>query len=169
MRKGFSKLDDDVSSNSSEQSILKMPRVKVHVYDENEETTCIEVAELLTASKLKQWVVAPILSLLSLLVWPVFLYWYKTMQRDWLYRPATSIDSATHLYIEGRDGNKEIVRVKNFTERSNSLINRAQEGDPDVKGLSIFFTYRFINFEWNEDSFVPIKFRVEGLAYDQLR
>ena len=56
-----------------------MPRVKVQVYDENEETTCIEFAELLTASKLKQWIVAPLFSLLSLFVWPVFLYWSKPM------------------------------------------------------------------------------------------
>ena len=102
MRKGFDKLDD----GNQEQFNHEMPRVNVQVYDENEDTTCIEIAELLTASKLKQWVIAPLLSLLSILVFPVFLYWYKTMQRDWLYHPATTIDTATHLYIEGRDGNK---------------------------------------------------------------
>ena len=100
--------------------------MRVQVYDENEDTTCIEVAELLTASKLKQWVLAPIFSLLTLLVWPILLYWKIPMQRDWLYRPATAIDTATHLYIEGRDGNKEIVQVKNFVELSNRLIKKAK-------------------------------------------
>jgi len=78
------------------------PHVKVATYDENEETTCVDVAILLTSNWAKQWLLVPLLSLLSLLVFPVFLYWKIPFQRDWLYSRATSVDTATHIYIEGR-------------------------------------------------------------------
>ena len=97
----------------------------MQVYDEKEETTCIEYAELLTASKLMMWVTLPILSLLTLFVWPIILYWSKPKQRDWLYRPAKAIDTATHLYVEGADGNKAIVLLHNFEKKSNALMTRA--------------------------------------------
>ena len=46
------------------------------------------------------------------------------------------------------DGNKEIVRVHDYSAVSNRLLIDAKRGDPNAEGLSIFFTYRFINFEW---------------------
>ena len=69
------------------------------------------------------------------------------------------------------DGNKEIVKLRNYTERSDQLIGEARRGDNKVTGLSNFFTYRFINFEWkpSQNSFVPIKFDCTGLLYDELR
>ena len=91
----------------------------VEAYNSNEEQTCINVAILLTESKLKQWVVMPLLSLVTLFVWPILVYWKIPMQRDWLYSQATSVQTASHLYIEGKDGNKEILRVYNLAERSN--------------------------------------------------
>jgi len=77
----------------------------VNTYDANEETTCIETAILLKRNKFKQWFVVPVLSLISLLTFPVLLYWKKPLQRDWLYSRATSIERATHIYIEGRGNN----------------------------------------------------------------
>ena len=39
-----------------------------------------------------------------------------------------------------------------------------------MEGLSIFFTYRFINFEWKDPGFFkPIRFQVDGLSYNKLR
>ena len=125
-----------------------LPHVKVQVFDENEETTCIDKATLLTADKLKQWLLVPLISLVTLFVWPIFLYWKIPMQRDWLYKPAVSVETATHIYIEGRDGNLQIVNVHDYSERSNRLIQRAKQGDMHAEGLSIFFTYRFIMFEF---------------------
>ena len=46
-------------------------------------------------------VVVPLISILSLLVFPVFLYWKIPMQRRWLYTEATDVEAATHIYIEG--------------------------------------------------------------------
>lgn len=81
---------------------VELPDVRVAPYDEKEETTCVDSATLLTESAVKQWLLVPLISLLSLLVFPVFLYWKKPMQRDWLYVRATSLQTATHIYIEGR-------------------------------------------------------------------
>ena len=110
-RQGFDKLKD----TDGTCTVPKLPQVHVQVYDEKEETTCIEFAELLRASKLKKWLLLPLFSVLSLFVWPVILYWSKPKQREWLYRPAMSVENATHLYVEGRDGNKEIVPVYDCT------------------------------------------------------
>ena len=101
--KGFNKL---ISSNEADDrdnaSNVEFPFVSCQTYDENEETTCIDVAILLTKDPIKRWLVAPLLSLITLFVWPIFLYWKIPMQRDWLYNRAVSVDRATHLYIEGR-------------------------------------------------------------------
>ena len=89
-------------------SFIEFPRVKVNTYDVNEETTCIDTAILLKRNKFKQFFVVPVFSLMSLLAFPVILYWKKTVQRDWLYSRATSFDTATHIYIEGRGKSKFI-------------------------------------------------------------
>lgn len=74
----------------------------------------------------------PLISLFTLFIWPVFLYWSKPMQRDWLYKRATDIRTATHIYIRGRDENQEIVNILDYRERSNELIKEAQHADPGV-------------------------------------
>ena len=68
------------------------------------------------------------------------------------------------------DGNQVIVELKDFRAQSSSLLADAQSVDPSATGLSIFFTYRFINFEWKpaSNAFQPIKFDC-ALPYDTLR
>jgi len=95
----YEKLDDQDGKASV---VLVLPQVKVATYDENEETTCVDSAVLLTESCAKQWLLAPLLSLLTIFVFPVLLYWSKPMQRDWIYSRALSVARATHIYIEGR-------------------------------------------------------------------
>ena len=57
------------------RAVPTMPDVRVAIYDEGEETTCIDLATLLTANGAKRWLLTPFLSLVSLFVFPVFLYW----------------------------------------------------------------------------------------------
>ena len=105
---------------AKETQVYILPSVKVETYDDNEETTCVDSAILLQENILKQWLVAPILSIVTLFVWPIFLYWKIPMQRDWLYtwiREGGTVEQATHVYIEGRDGNQQIVKIKNQTAR----------------------------------------------------
>jgi len=66
-------------------------RVKVVNFSEKEESTCINEAFLLCRSNFKRWLVLPLLSLLTLFIFPVLLYWRKNLQRDWLYSKATSV------------------------------------------------------------------------------
>ena len=77
----------------------ELPFVFVENYNEKEETTCIDHAILLKYSCLKSWLLVPLLSVLSLFAFPVFLYWKVVLQRDWLYTRATSVQGATHIYI----------------------------------------------------------------------
>ena len=74
------------------------------------------------------------------------------------------------------DGNKEIVRAKNLFEQSRELVEQARQVEPNERPIGTFFTYRFINFQWeplsesgSEGHFVPIRFRCEGMQYDELR
>jgi len=158
------------TARREEKAPVQFPYVNVQAYDEDEDTTYIEVAILLTSSGVKSWLLVPILSILTIFIFPIFLYWKQEMRRDWLYKRASSIESATHMYIEGRDGNKEIVEVSDFSTQSNGLLAEAQRADPTVEGLSTFFTYRFINFEWrpHQTRFEAVRFVCE-LPYDELR
>ena len=56
---------------------LKLPYVHVENYNEKEETTCIEVAILIKTNCVKRWIIVPIISILSIFVLPIFLYWKK--------------------------------------------------------------------------------------------
>ena len=60
--------------------------------------------------------------------------------------------------------------MRDFSAESEQLLQTARAGDATLTGLSIFFTYRFINFEWKQDrnEFVPIKFDC-ALPYNELR
>ena len=92
-------MGEDLSSplivnNPSQAHKIVFPRVNVVTYDENEDTTCVDEAILLESNAFKQWFIVPLFSILTLFVWPVFLYWRKPMQRDWLYSLATDIQTA---------------------------------------------------------------------------
>lgn len=76
--------------------------IEVINYNENEEATCIEIALLLNKDYFSRLIVVPLLSLLTVFVFPLKLYWSKRMQMDWLYKRALSLDSAKYLMIVGR-------------------------------------------------------------------
>ena len=114
---------------TNENEVFNLPRVRVKVYDEKEDTTCIEVAVLLKGSKCKKWCITPLVSLLTIGIYPLVLYWNINLQRRMLYEPAFSEQSATHIYVQSRDGNQEIVQVKDYSELSNDLKQMANEVD----------------------------------------
>ena len=62
------------------------------------------------------------------------------------------------------------MRVRDLTRQSDQFLSQAQRVDKDEFGLSIFFTYRFINFEWKpeKNAFQPIRFDC-ALTYEELR
>ena len=57
----------------------QLPYVHVENYNEKEESTCVEVAILIKSNCVKKWILVPIISILSVFVFPVFLYWKKAL------------------------------------------------------------------------------------------
>ena len=79
-----------------------MPYVHVINYDDHEAATCIETALLLRSDKLKRWLLVPLLSILTIFVLPLVLYWRAGLRKKWLYSRAMAIEQATHVYIRGQ-------------------------------------------------------------------
>ena len=80
----------------------KLPYVLVEPYDPKEETTYVEEAILLNSSCVKQWLLTPLLSIVTVFIWPLVLYWKVGVRRDYLYSRATSVATATHCFIQGK-------------------------------------------------------------------
>jgi len=76
--------------------------VKVKNFNESESATCIEIAILLKSSGFKTYIVVPFLSLLTVFVFPIVLYWSKRLQGSFFYSRADSLQNATHIYIVGQ-------------------------------------------------------------------
>ena len=89
----------------------ELPFVHVQNYNEKEETTCVDTAILVKEDCLKRWIIVPLLSLLSLFAFPVVLYWKPAMRKDWLYKRPTSVQDATHIYIQGRGKSNSSVNT----------------------------------------------------------
>ena len=89
-------------SDNSEKRDVRMPFVYVENFNDKEETTCITSSMLLKNSFFKKWILVPLFSIFSILVFPLYLYWKPRLRRDWLYSPAQSVRTATHIYIEGQ-------------------------------------------------------------------
>ena len=90
--------------------------VKVKDFNENEPATCVELALLLETSWLKRLLVVPLLSILTLLIFPLKLYWSPRWRANWFYRRATGMHNATNVFIVGRG--KKFFMAVNFKFRS---------------------------------------------------
>ena len=95
-----------------------MPHVHVEDFNPKEETTCVVDAIILKVDCLKRFLLVPLLSILTILIFPICLYWYCDWRKKYLYSEAGSLKEATHIYIVGKDGNKEIVPIKDYTQQS---------------------------------------------------
>ena len=90
-------------------------------------TTCIESLTILRFEPIKAYVVFPLLSIISLLSYPVFVYWYPNQKKKAFFNEVVSLDQATHIFVKGRgksvlvliilfiDGNEEIVEIEKCT------------------------------------------------------
>lgn len=64
---------------------------------------------MLKFSPIKSFLLLPILSLLTLFVLPIWIYWSSELKAKFMYSRVANLLSATHLLVEGKDGNIEIV------------------------------------------------------------
>jgi hypothetical protein len=78
------------------------PLVEVVNYNERDEAIIIEVAVLMRANWAKRLLLVPLLSILTLLIFPIFLYWSAYIRSQWFYSTAHTLEEATHVLIVGR-------------------------------------------------------------------
>jgi hypothetical protein len=107
-------------------------------YDEKEEATCINELTFLKFRPLMSYLVVPILSVLSAFILAICLYWRTNLRKKLLYKEVLDVNDATHILVQGREGNIEII--------------------PIGKEKHVVFTYRFIKFEYIELVFRPVIF-----------
>ena len=76
----------------------------------------IDSLTMMRFNSLKAYFFLPVLSLVSLFILPVWLYWSVPLQASMMYSKVDSLQQATHFLVQGRDGNIEIVQIKDHTE-----------------------------------------------------
>ena len=89
-------------NHTAKKRDVRLPYVYVENFNDKEETTCIDSSMLIKTSCFKRWILVPLFSIFSVLIFPVYLYWKPRLRRDWLYSRTNSIRTATHIYIEGQ-------------------------------------------------------------------
>ena len=109
-------------ASKEEREFLRPNQVDFVNFNEKEEATCITSLSLLQFSCAKAYLLVPILSLLTVFVLPVMLYWKAHLRAKYLYWSVTSEGVATHLLVCGRDGNVEIVPLQNMNSRVSHLL-----------------------------------------------
>ena len=82
-------------------------------FDENEEATCLKSITLLEFCPCFAYLVVPLLSVLSLLILPLFTFWMPSLRARLMYRKVTRVELATHVLVEGLDGNLDICHLFN--------------------------------------------------------
>ena len=116
-------------------------------FDEKEEATCIKTLTYLEFQPNRAYLLFPILSVLSLFVLPILTYWKTDLRKYWFYKQVSKREEATHICIEGIQGNSEIQPMV--------AMEKGQPVDS--------FSYRFIKFKFNpiENKFKPIMYDIK--------
>jgi len=135
-------VDDDTLANTPDQTfkekngiqslVLDQSEAMFTNYDEKEESTCIKQLIYLKFRPLMLYAVLPILSLLTLFILPLIIYWKKNWQLELFYKKASK-DEATHMLVIGQT--TEIKKIHSYG-----------------------FEYRFIKYEFIQNKFVPVLF-----------
>lgn len=85
-------------------------------FNEKEESTVINSLTMLRHSPLKTYLCTPLLSVLTLMVHAIRLYWSAQLRAYYLYDKVRSLDRADHILVTGKDGNIEIVSIQDMTD-----------------------------------------------------
>ena len=94
--------------SSEEETLLKQQpnvpagQLQVKQFNEKEEATVIESLTMLSFSWAKAYLLFPLLSLLSLFIYPICVYWYPSLRAGAFYTHQRNFDRATHLYVVGK-------------------------------------------------------------------
>jgi hypothetical protein len=77
----------------------------------------MKTVTMLQFSYFKTFVILPILSLLTVFVLPIRMYWFSLLRARYMYTRVTSLQECTDLLVHGRDGNVEVVTLQNLTNK----------------------------------------------------
>jgi len=90
-------------------------------YNEDEEATSMESVTMLQFSWFKSFVVVPILSLLTIGIFAICLYWKISLRAKWRYNRVQTISETGYCLVQGRDGTCEIKTITDFTSEVSFL------------------------------------------------
>jgi len=65
----------------------------------------------------------------------MYIYWFTSAKKYWFFKEVSKIDQASFVYIEGKPGNKEIIRIKDKTKVLNKLLSKNL--NDDLKHLAV--------------------------------
>ena len=82
----------------------------------------IDSIQMLRFDYLKSYLLLPFLSLITVFVLPLRMYWNTKLVARYMYSRADTLSEATHLLIRGKEGNLEITELKNYTSLVNELM-----------------------------------------------
>jgi hypothetical protein len=86
-------------------------------YDEDEETTCISKLTYLQFSATSAYVICPLLSVCTGLIFALCLKWYQSLRIRMFYNPVDSLCEATHVLVEGKlEDVRDIVELYSTQE-----------------------------------------------------
>jgi hypothetical protein len=77
----------------------------------------MKTVTMLQFSYFKTFVILPILSLLTVFILPIRMYWFSHLRARYMYSRVKSLQECTDLLVHGRDGNIEVVTLQNLTDK----------------------------------------------------
>ena len=79
-----------------------------------DDVTSMESVTMISFNATKSYLLLPILSILTIFLLPLNLYWNPKNHAKWCYSEVNSIVDATHLLVLGKSGYYEIIEIKNL-------------------------------------------------------
>jgi len=114
-------LTDDKSSADTPRKELLKSRQKVEERDpshpawvnfnEEEEITIINELTYLRSSMIMTYIVVPILSVCTLFIFAIVLYWKTSLRSQFFYRVVYRLEDATHMLVKGNGDALEIIEI----------------------------------------------------------
>ena len=116
-------------------------------FNEDEPATCMRTLELVAARTFMQYFIAPILIICTGGIFGLALFWSDKLRLNMFYGQVKRIENATHVKVTGVPGNIEALP-----------LYASVLGDDRKQS----FVYRFIKFEFKNNQFQPIAFKLAG-------
>ena len=80
-------------------------------------------------SWVKVFLLVPILSIVSVFVVPLLMYWHIRIYVYFLFTPVEGINYATHVYIRGKSGNLDVCKIKNDANKLSKFDSNTNVAD----------------------------------------